>query len=579
VPELKRVFLDYDLNLLHVIAELWGVELSASNQREAAEALAAQLLEPDLAAEVASALSPEARQALESLQRAGRLPSAQFFREYGELRAMGPARRDREQPWRNQPSASEQLWYRGFIARAFFAEHDQAPQEFIFIPEDLQARLPVSEAAAPRLESAPGLDLGAPLGMLLCAPAASAGASPDDVTTVLAYLQIASVELTGAAILPRHREALSRFLRFPEGLDLYLHFISRLGLAEGTPLKPEPTRARPFLESSRAAQSMALASSWRDSKEWNDLLHVPGLVFEGAAWRNDPHAARLAILNLLRDAAPGQWWPAEAFVKAVKARQPDFQRPSGDYDSWYIRDALTKASLRGFAHWDEVDGLLVRWLLEKPLFWLGVVEVGTASVAALPGAPSDFPGADATGTKVFRITPVGARFLAAATEAERREEPDPPAPSIVVEDDGTLRVPATVSRYDRFQIARVCNWLPLEPEAYIYRLSPASLARAARQSIKVSHILAFLQKSLGEQALPPHLAGALQRWERAGQEAAVKEMVTLKLKSPEMLENLLRMPGVRRYLGEKLSPTLVEVHSAEVAKLRKALAELEILTD
>ena len=138
MPDLKRVFLDYDLNLLRVIAELWGIELSASNQREAAEALAAQLLEPSLAAEVAGALSPEAREALEGLRRAGRLPAALFFREYGELRAMGPARRDREQPWRNQPSASEQLWYRGFIARAFFAEQAQAPQEFIFIPEDLR---------------------------------------------------------------------------------------------------------------------------------------------------------------------------------------------------------------------------------------------------------------------------------------------------------------------------------------------------------------------------------------------------------------------------------------------------------
>ena len=142
-----------------------------------------------------------------------------------------------------------------------------------------------------------------------------------------------------------------------------------------------------------------------------------------------------------------------------------------------------------------------------------------------------------------------------------------------------MRVPVNVSRYDRFQMARVCNWLPLEPEAYSYRLAPASLARAAKQSIKVSHILAFLQRSLGEQALPPHLAGALHRWERAGQEAAVKEMVTLKLKSPEMLDNLLRMPSVKRYLGEKLSPTLVEVHSADVAKLRQALAELGILAD
>jgi hypothetical protein len=560
VPDLKRVFLDYDLNLLRVMAELWGVELRASNQREAAEALAAQLLQPDLVAEVVGALAPEAGVALEGLRQAGRLLSAQFLREFGELRAMGQAKRDREQPWRNQPSISEQLWYRGFIARAFFAERDQAPQEFIFIPDDLRACLPVRPAATPRLARA--LDLGVPLG----APVALAGAAPDDVTTLLAYLQIAAVELTGAAILPRHREAISRFLRQPEGLDLWVHLSLRLGLAEGAPLKPEPTRARPFLESARAAQGYALASAWRDSREWNDLLHVPGLVFEGAAWRNDPYLTRQNILNLLCEAAPGQWWPVEAFVQAMKTRQPDFQRPAGDYDSWYIREAATKTSLRGFAHWDQVDGALVRWLLEKPLFWLGVVELGMATT-------------EAKAVTVFRITPLGARFLAPGSEAERREEPDPPAPAVLVEPDGTLRVPLAVSRYDRFQMARVCNWLPLEPDAYAYRLSPASLARAAKQSIKVSHILAFLQKSLGEQALPSHLAGALQRWERAGQEAAVKEMVTLKLKSPEMLENLLRMPSVKRYLGEKLSPTLVEVHAADVAKLRKALAELGILAD
>ncbi len=572
VPDLKRVFLDYDLGLLRTIAELWGVELHAANQHEAAEELAAQLSQPELAPEVAGALPPEAREALESLRRAGRLASAQYFREFGELRAMGPAKRDREQPWRNEPSTSEQLWYRGFIARAFFAERDQAPQEFIFIPDDLQAVLPARQA--------PGraaLNLGSPVEQLAGTPLPAVGAALDDVSTVLAYLQIASVEFSGATILPRHREALSRFLRLPEGLDLFLHLILRLGLAEGAPLKPEPTRARPFLEASRASQGYALAAAWRDSKEWNDLLHVPGLMFEGAAWRNDSHLARQAILNMLREVSPGQWWQVEALVQAVKARQPDFQRPSGDYDSWYIRDAATKASLRGFAHWERVDGALVRWLLERPLFWLGIVELGAAKATA----PNDAGlSASETGiTKVFRLTPLGAKFLAAAAGAEWRAEPDPPGHVIEVEADGTLRVPVAVSRYDRFQIARVSNWLPPEPETYIYRLSPASLARAARQSIKVNHILVFLQKALGEHALPPHLTGALQRWERAGQEAAVKDTVTLKLKSPEMLENLLRTPGVRRYLGERLSPTLVEVRAADVARLRKALAELGILAD
>jgi hypothetical protein len=345
-------------------------------------------------------------------------------------------------------------------------------------------------------------------------------------------------------------------LRWPAALDLWVHLAIRLGLAEGTPLRPEPTRARPYLEADRAAEAQTLAAAWRDSKEWNDLLHVPGLVFEGGAWRNDPLAARHAILKLLAEVPAGSWFLGEAFVQAAKARQPDFQRPAGDYDSWYIRDAATKIYLRGFEHWDRVEGALVRWLLQGPLHWLGIVE-------------------KAEGAEAFCVTDFGRAFMAgsAVTLAPLA------AAAVEVKADGTLCVPAAVSRYDRFQVARVCNWLAREADGYVYRLSPGSLARAAKQGIKVSHILAFLQKAAGEAPLPPNVVGALHRWERAGQEAAVKETVVLKVKSPELLETLLRTPGVRRYLGEKLGPALVEVRQADAARLREALAELGILAD
>ncbi len=551
MPDLKRVFLDYDLGLLHIIAEVWGVDLQAPTQHEAAETLAAQLLHAELVVEMAQALPPEARLALEALRQAGgRLPLAQFTRQFGEVRAMGPAKRDREQPWRNQPTIAEMLWYRAFLARAFLADRGQVPQEFVFIPDDLSAQLP------PRPVPAPGpMALGEPLAE---APASvpAAGAAPDEVTTLLAYLQIATVKLEGATFLPRHREALSRFLRWPAALDLWVHLVTRLGLAEGTPLRLEPTRARPYLEAERSAEALALATAWRDSKEWNDLLHVPGLIFEGGAWRNDPLATRQALLKLLADVPPNTWWPREAWVQAVKRASPDFQRPAGDYDSWYIRDANTKAYLRGFEHWDQVEGALVRWLLQGPLHWLGLVDLAATGDAF---CITDFGRAVVTG---------GTATLTAASA------------TIEILGDSTLRAPAGVSRYDRFQVARVCNWVAREAEGgYSYRLSPASLARAAQQGIRVSHILAFLQKAVGEAALPPNVVGALHRWERAGREASIKETVVLSVKSAELLDTLLRTPNVRRYLGDKLGPTAVEVRRADMARLREALAELGILAD
>ena len=61
-------------------------------------------------------------------------------------------------------------------------------------------------------------------------------------------------------------------------------------------------------------------------------------------------------------------------MAAVKAADPDFQRPDGDYGSWYIRDAAGDAYLSGFESWDRVEGVLIADLLAGPLHWLGVVD-------------------------------------------------------------------------------------------------------------------------------------------------------------------------------------------------------------
>lgn len=566
MPSLEYVLRDYDPGLLKIIGGLWGVELRAPSQREAAEELTAQMLERELAREIVEALPAEAREALEALQREGRAPLALFTRKYGELRAMGPARRDREQPWQNAPSTTETLWYRGLIASAFF-DDGQGPQEFFFIPDDLRPLLP-AHTTEPLASSPPGQPFPPP-----STYNSALDFAPDDAATLLAYLQIAPVKLDGASFPSKHRASLSRFLRLPEALDFFTHLVIHLGLVAGTPLKLEPANARPFLEAPRPAQVKDLAEAWRDSREWNDLLQVPGLIFEGKAWRNDPLAARHAILHLLAEVPPGEWWSLDSFVAAVKERQPDFQRPAGDYDSWYIRDAAAQTYLRGFESWERVDGALVRWAIERPMYWLGVVEL---AVDPHP-QPLSLPGRGVKGEgSAFRITPYGAAFLGRgewpAAEAE--------APvSFQVGADGTLRVPASASRYDRFQVARVSNWLPAEGDDYVYRLAPASLARAAKQGIKVTHIIAFLQKAIGGEDLPPTLVGALHRWERAGGEAALKDTVVLKLSSPALLETLQRTPKVKRYLGESLGPDAVEVRRGDIERLHAALAEVGILVD
>jgi hypothetical protein len=378
-------------------------------------------------------------------------------------------------------------------------------------------------------------------------------------------LQVVTVRLDDGVLPARHREALARFLLRPAALDLLLHLLPALGLVQTLPnglLKLDPEKVQPFLHGSPSDRLRQLAEAWRASREWNELLRLPGLHFEGQAWSNDPHSARQAILALLEAVPANQWWSLASFVAAVKDRQPDFQRPAGDYDSWYIRDAASQTYLRGFDHWDRVDGALVRHLIRHPLHWLGLVQLGDDGAA-------------------FRLTDYGAAFLGRSGWPEAGDAPTP----LDFNAEGLIRLPAAGSAHDRFQLARISGWLPPEGADYVYRLTPASLARAVQKGITIPRILEFLQRAAGGAAAVETrpawaaLSGALRRWETRGGEAMLREAVVLKLSSAELLDLLRGTPAVRDYLGEAVGPAAVLVKPEHHAALRAALAQLGILAD
>src|SRR5205814_1572058 len=99
---------------------------------------------------------------------------------------------------------------------------------------------------------------------------------------------------------------------------------------------PEPDAVKNFLEAPRARALEMLVNGWQDSESFNELRQVPGLLFEGD-WKNDALGTREFLFHLLEAVPEKQWWSIPAFVRDVKAEYPDFQRPAGDYDSWFIK--------------------------------------------------------------------------------------------------------------------------------------------------------------------------------------------------------------------------------------------------
>ncbi|MFL7790990.1 MAG: helicase-associated domain-containing protein [Anaerolineae bacterium] len=557
---LRQCLLDADLVRLRVIARFWGVELTAGRRLDVAAQLAEAMVVPETVAAAWNALPEDQRQALDALLAAGGpMPLQVFAREWGEIRAMGPGRMERERPWRDPVSPLEGLWYRGFISRAF-EQGTEGTYEAVFVPSELREYLVTASASADALTFSP-----IPEPASVC----SAGdALLDDACTMLAYLQNERLQLHPDGSWPVRSESLvSRRLRDPNPTRLVFlrHLVRGLGwlrVTDSAYLRPDPGPATVWLRSAPDQQRRVLAEAWRDDPTWNDLFHIPGLVPEDTgAWRNDPLSARKSILLYLKACLPGAWYAFDGFVGAIKRVDPDFQRPDGDYTTWYIKDAATGAYLSGFESWDAVEGALIRFLITGPLAWLGLVDLGVVIPGAIPAA--------------FRLTPAGARFLGLA---DPQSEPEPVP--LTLHRDFSVLVPAA-RRYERFQLARVADWvssLGLESEFFTYRLMPTSLERARQQGISVARVLEFLSQATGA-PVPRSVEVALTRWDARGPEARLERVSILRLASEELMAQAMSFPSTRRLIREQIGPKAALVREKDWSRLVAALGEMGVVPD
>jgi len=553
MPDLTRTLQSYDLGLLKMIATAWGVELAAPTVRAAAQTLVAAMRDPTLTAEVVDALPTEARAALEALLEArGQLSWAVFTRRFGEVRAMGAARRDRERPDLHPASPAEMLWYRALIGRAF-ANLSPEPQEVAYIPPDLplpgwSGNTSVEPNAV--LPTIAGLNLNVVLNATpveAAIPLPAADRILDHATTLLAARRVGQdlpeLAITGAGL---SSTVLAALLDAAGLLD-----------AGGQPL-PEATRA--FLEAPRAAALAQLASAWMASEQFDELRCLPGLTIE-AVVNNYPRIVRHKVLDWVSGFPPGTWWSLAGLVRAVQSQQPDFQRPAGDYDSWFIRQDSSGGYLRGFSSWDAVDGALLRWLLTGPMHWLGLLDLAAPSEDAPPAA--------------FRLSDWAADLWAGQPPLLATLEDE----LLRVTSDGLILAPPRTPRAVRYQVARGCAWEVSQGPDYRYRITPASLTRARSQGLKPGHLLALLRRHAAP-PLPPTLIQALDRWEQQGSQARLQgQVMLLRVENPAVIEALRARRGMGRWLGELISPTILVIQPGGREKVLKALLEMGYLAE
>lgn len=527
-----------DLGFLKIIANAWGIEIKAPDAYTARTQLAMEMDNTEIIKEIYEVLPENVRQAFDTLlDNEGKIPWAKFARDFGEIQVMGSARRDRERPDLNPLTPTEYLWYKAFIGRAFLST-DTEPQEFAYIPEEIFSCL---EPVHVQKKQIPGRSATSKETQTIF-PASDR--ILDDICTLLASIR------NGFSLDLLH-DYCDIPVEFLNQLLIDIKLISEKGILD-------PDQVRLFLESSREKSLLMLVNHWIENKQLNEMELIPDFIIEGVLDRNHLKA-RQFLLDQISLIPAGQWWHLESFVSYVYQINPDFQRPAGNYDTWYIKKAETGEYLRGFEHWDAIDGAFIRFMLTGPLFWLGLVDLASSS--------SD------SQILAFKCS----NWCADLLSNQPPEGIKPEDVKLVIDSYGKIILPLRFSRTIRYQISRFCDWNGKSKDGYTFQISPVSLQRAKDQGLKISHFLKIVQ-SVIPHPFPPKLKTALENWENHGTLAHFTHAILLHVADPEAI-NQLQTTSVKKFIQAVLNPNTVAVLPTGVEQVRKALIEMGYLSE
>ena len=456
-----------------------------------------------------------------------------FSQRYGEIRAMGPARRKKEEPWAFPASISEELWYRGLIGRDFLREGDDL-EEKIYLPDEFSAILP-----EPDLTFSAGLELQAQR-LILPEPKAATSIL-NDICSFLASV--------------RFEDQQSQLLKLNKNAD-HWQLISKLSRAIGfLDANNEPTdQARQFLEMPRVQALTYLQKQWLSSTNFNEFSFLPDLTIESDE-PIDLVNARRNLQDLFSTLPLKQWYSLDELVEKLYEINPEFLRKQEQFYTWKIHVSGSPAQPDGPESWNNVEGALIRFVLTVMYPLLGL-----AAVTNLAEEP------DQIYFQLFPAPNLNEQF-----------------PSLFEEEKFLLvRTSATIIMTDRSPDLALPN-LPFLPmvklcegklpiRAHTRLLESELRNRACSQTPHRAIAQAFPKR------LAPNLYEALLSWQNEGKQAGLEQVIVLSLAKPEKLQALRSSPA-GRYLGEAFGPTSVAVKANGIRAVRQALAQLAYLSD
>ena len=539
MPTILETIREYEEDILIMIAESWGIDLIFDPKYSRAEQIAGLISQVQLMKEVFSSLPEKPRRAIKALVKAkGEIPWDQFVRKFGELREMGAARRERERPDRAPVSVTESLFYKALAGRAFF-ETSQGLQEFAFIPEEFYKFL------IPVIEQKKNDDLESVIASSVEKKLLTNDYCIDHATTILAGLRI--------GLSPEEISLFTPIVPFSFLINL---LIETELVSDYSEINSD--KVKHFLEAERGQALGQLAQAWKASRKISELDLIDSLIFESRD-KGDPGFSRNYLFEIIKVLPEDNWYNIQNFCSWINQNQPDILRSGGEYDAWFIKDKTSGEYIKGFENWRRVEGEYIRMMILKPLFWLGFIDLGKI--------PRDSHPSVFRKSKWFD-TLVSGRELKYSIIQKKDFE---------IDKLGKVVFDRNFARDIRYQVSRCCEWDIARSQSYIYHFSPQAFVRMEKQGLKVGQLITLITR-YARKPVPRNILQALERWEKSGQEADIKKILILKVKTAAILDHLLDS-NMKKYVLTRLDPITAEISAESVPFIKAALIEMGIFAE
>jgi hypothetical protein len=536
IKDLFRCLDEYPVELHQALAQAWGIDLPRDEPLHTVLRLGEGMLRPGLVEQVVTGLSTPAREALADVMASGGAsPARNLSLRHGEIRRFGPAGLRREQPWLHPVSSLEELYYRGLLYRAFGDLGDYVG-ELLVIPDQLLGRIPDMErrTLADSLVPATLSGAGLPAGEALI----------EDLMAEMVHLRQQPVRLpANSGFTPELSARLDLGPRLTGApVSARLHLLWRLLVAQGLVEHDGrqwhlALRARQWLGKLDADQWLSCFLAWRDDHTWDELFDLPTLLCDRDGCPNEPWQVRRRLCTILEGLPEGQWLDLSSVLAGLRRYHPDFLRPDGDMDSWFVRDADTGEFVRGMAGWDAVEGALAAHLITGPLHWLGIVDLGSG---------------DGQDARLFRVSPAGREILAELPP--HLDETHALEPLATLDARLLVMVGMRRSRYQRYQLERLAQWQGQDASQARYWLSEDAVWQAQNAGITAEQMLTFLQR-ITRGRVPEIAAHTLRAWGQRYGGASLRRAVLLETVDAATMQRIRQVPGIAALLGQPLGAT------------------------